>query len=106
MPSTFVVGTAAMLGMVTPPAEYDHPFDGKIFEQALPQDQLQELCFKMSGGQLHQAVLACSNVGQGSEDGLFYCFVVLPEDPAYQEKLRRIVVAGCNGWHKRQGQGI
>jgi hypothetical protein len=80
-----------------PPAQYNHPYDGRVVERVMPVAEARALC--TSQGASPKAV-ACSWVSDGT------CYLVLPSDEqAPVSTYRRHETAHCNGWPSNHPHG-
>jgi hypothetical protein len=84
--------------VVTPPAEYDKPFVGKLEEFiAKDQEELASFCWGLS-------VLGCAKHWPASESGPPLCDIYLAPDELIRKRgltteiVRRHEMAHCNGW--------
>ena len=80
-----------------PPAQYNHPYNGRVIERVVPEAEVRTVCISMGadGG------VACSWQSAGT------CYIVLPDDePLPVSTYRQHEIAHCNGWpanHPRDG---
>ena len=71
-----------------PPARYNHPYDGPVFERVMPLAEVREICSDSSS-----PGVACAWVKDGT------CYRILPSDgPVALAVYRRHETAHCNGW--------
>jgi len=74
-----------------PPAQYNHPYDGRVDERVMSVAEARTLCNSLDSSP--PAGVACAWVSDGT------CHIVLPND--YQAPVstyRRHEIAHCNGW--------
>jgi hypothetical protein len=80
-----------------PPAQYIHPYDGRVVERVMPVAEVRALC--TSRGASPRSV-ACSWVSDRT------CYIVLPNDEdAPVSTYRRHETAHCNGWPANHPRG-
>jgi hypothetical protein len=82
---------------LAPPAQYNHPYGGRVVERVMPVAEARALC--TSQGASARGV-ACSWVTGGT------CYLVLPSDEqAPVSTYRRHETAHCNGWPANHPRG-
>lgn len=80
-----------------PPAQYNHPYDGRVVERIMPMPEVRALC--SSRGASPRSV-ACSWMSDGT------CYIVLPNDEHTPvSTYRRHETAHCNGWPTNHPRG-
>jgi len=73
-----------------PPAQYNHPYAGRVVERVMPVAEVLALCTSVGAS---GRFVACAWVSDG------VCHIVLPNDePAPVSTYRRHEIAHCNGW--------
>jgi hypothetical protein len=73
-----------------PPAQYNHPYDGRVDERVMPVAEVRALCKSVGAS---GPFVACAWVSDG------VCHIVLPNDgQAPVSTYRRHEIAHCNGW--------
>ncbi len=84
------------LAELEPPAQYNHPYDGRVVERVMPVAEVRILC--MSRG-ADPGGVACSWLDHGT------CYIFLPnneflptDEQAPVSTYRRHEIAHCNGW--------
>jgi len=81
-----------------PPAQYDHPYAGRVDERVMPVTEVRALCTSVGAS---GRFVACAWVSDG------VCHIVLPNDgQAPVATYRQHEIAHCNGWpanHPRDG---
>lgn len=83
--------------MDLPPARFDHPYNGPVIEQVIPDADAQ-----------------CRKVGAKSEDGAIIlgcsfkvsdtCMIILRLNHPLLNQLRRHEIGHCNGWSDKHEQ--
>jgi hypothetical protein len=76
-----------MMMLIEPPAQYDHPFHGRVIEQRLSLLQIIQLCHGPTGG--------CAWVSKG------VCHIASPRDETDRRLIaliREHEIGHCNGW--------
>jgi hypothetical protein len=73
-----------------PPAQYNHPYAGRVDERVMPVAEVRTLCRSVGAS---GRFVACAWVSNGT------CHIVLPSDErAPVSTYRRHEIAHCNGW--------
>jgi hypothetical protein len=73
-----------------PPAQYNHPYDGRVDERVMPVAEVRALCKSVGAS---GPFVACAWVSDG------VCHIVLPNDgQAPVSTYRRHEIAHCNSW--------
>jgi hypothetical protein len=76
-----------MILFLEPPAQYDHPYRGRVVEQLLSRLQIIATC--------HGPAESCSRVANG------VCYIALPKgerDARLIACIRQHEIGHCNGW--------
>lgn len=78
-----------------PPAEFDYPYAGTLFEDVLPIAQVDAECRRLTGTTRKKLIRGCAVKYPGG------CLIVYPDVPVKgvdSRDIRRHEIAHCNGW--------
>lgn len=92
---------AADAAVILPPAEYDHPFAGRLIVETIPFFDVQSACGRVEGFYGSGRVDACSRLfADNLNPGNMACHIIYPRavDEDTMVALIRHETGHCNGW--------